>query len=164
MSAGVRPTARLAAVQALYQMDIVPAPVETVIDEYIEHRLQAQLDEEKLQPADQEWFVAVVRGAVERREEIDRHLTEALSRDRGIDRLEPLLRATLRAASFELIERIDVPARVVIDQYLDIAHAFFGGPEPGLVNGVLDRVTRAVRPGELDQAAAPPDSALRHTP
>ena len=88
------------------------------------------------------------------REDIDRGLSSALSADWPLERLEVILRAILRVAVYELLARPDVPARVIISEYLDIAHAFFAGKEPGLVNGVLDRLARSIRSEGLrdDQA------------
>ena len=88
-------------------------------------------------------------GVAVRQAEIDERLGACLDKDRTLDRLEAVLRALLRAAAYELIARVDVPAKVVISEYLDVAHAFFSGAEPGFANGVLDRLARELRSGEI---------------
>lgn len=149
---GRRSAARLAAVQALYQIDLADGAVDGVIREFERHRLGQVIEGERYRDADTEWFADVVRGASTRRSEIDGLIEGAIESGRGLDRVETLLRATLRAGAYELLARIDVPARVVIDEYVDVAHAFFSGPEPKLVNGVLDRIARQTRPGELTES------------
>jgi len=160
MSGGVKPailssrrgSARLAAVQALYQLDLAPTAVEGVIDEFVAERLGKEVDGDMYRQADPHWFAEVVRGCSQKAADIDRELAAMLTRDQAIKRLEPLLRATLRAAAFELMARPDVPARVAIDEYIEVARAFFGPSESALVNGVLDKLARKLRPGELEPA------------
>ncbi len=147
-----RGSARLAAVQALYQLDLAPAAVDGVIAEFVAERLGKEVDGDMYRQADEKWFAEVVRGCSQKTADIDRELASMLTRDQALQRQEPLLRATLRAAAFELMARPDVPARVVIDEYVEVARAFFGSPESGLVNGVLDKLARKLRPGELDPA------------
>jgi transcription antitermination protein NusB len=146
-----RSLARLAAVQALYQIDLSGAKPEAVIAEFVTHRLGREIDGERYGKADPEFFAELVRGTVERQEDLDRTIAAALTPDWPLDRLETVLRAVLRAGAFELVRGV-VPGRVVISEYLDIAHAFFSGKEPGLVNGVLDKIAHALRPGDLDEA------------
>lgn len=87
----------------------------------------------------------LVRGTMARRAEIDGCIGAALTPDWPLERLESVLRAILRAGAYELLARADVPVPVVISEYLDIGHAFFAGKEPGLINGVLDRLARTLR-------------------
>jgi len=146
-----RSAARLAGVQALYQIEMAGAPIETVIGEF----LRDGIDPDHRRAFDEALFADVVRGTSQRRAEIDRGIGEALTPEWPLERLEAVLRAILRAGTYELTARIDVPAPVVISEYLDIAHAFFAGKEPGLVNGVLDRLARSLRPEEdRDRAAS----------
>ncbi len=146
-----RSAARLAVVQALYQIEIAGAPVETVISEF----LRDGIDPDHRGVFDEALFADIVRGASARLAELDLRIGEVLTPDWPLERLENVLRAILRAGTYELAARIDVPAPVVISEYLDIAHAFFAGKEPGLVNGVLDRLARSLRPGEdRDRAAS----------
>ena len=148
-----RSLARLAAVQALYQIDLTDAPAESVIAELRERGE----DEEGFGEADDELLVDIVRGAIANRDDLDALLDEMLTPDWSLARLEAVLRAVLRAGAYELLARIEIPARVVLNEYVDIAHAFFSGKEPKLVNGVLDRVGRRLRPDELganDEQAA----------
>lgn len=153
-----RSAARLAAVQALYQVDVTAADVDTVIKDFRQrgmggHAFADDPDTERevsvpLVEPDFELMAAIVGGVTRRREDLDGILAGALSADWTPERLELIVRAILRAGAFELLERGDVPLRVVITEYVDVAHAFYGGPEPGLVNAVLDRIGRLVRPDD----------------
>jgi len=144
-----RAAARVAAVQALYQLDMNDANVEDVILEFLAHRVG---DAESGGRVDETLFSDVVRGATRRRREIDRLLSARLAADWPLDRLETVLRAVLRCGCYELTMRPDVPARVVINEYLEVAKHFFSGGEPGMVNGVLDRLAREVRQAEVTEA------------
>lgn len=150
-SISVRSAARLAAVQALYQMDIAAAPVETVIREFVVHRFPAAEGSEVLPGAEPQFFADVVRGVVRRQRDIDPLISRTLAAGWRLVRIDSILRAILRAATFELLERLDVPARAVINEYVNTAHAFFGEEEPKVVNGVLDRIARQLRPAEFPQ-------------
>lgn len=143
-----RSVARLLAVQALYQIEInriEPSGVDAVIGEFVKHRLGQEIEGEHYGEADRSLFIDLVRGASARQSELDRMLSAALSEDWPVHRLETILRAILRAGAYELLARTDIPPRVVISEYLDVAHAFFAGKEPAMVNGVLDRVARVLR-------------------
>lgn len=143
---GNRSVARLSAVQALYQLELSEnASAPFVAREFREHRLNQKIDEEQLADADVEFFEDVVRGTAKRREEIDALLEGALSEKWSLKRLETVMACILRAGIYELMARPDVPTAVVIDEYLDIAHAFYSGTEPGFVNGVLDRLAKDLR-------------------
>lgn len=144
-----RTAARLAAVQALYQIELSGGTVDAVIAEFVKHRLGRDSGDDSFGEADPALFADIVRGAMARRTDLDGMIAAALAADWPLDRLEVTLRSVLRAGAYELFARRDVPARVVISEYLDIAHAFFSGKEPGLVNGVLDRLARTLRPGEV---------------
>jgi N utilization substance protein B len=144
-----RTAARLAAVQALYQIDLTNTSVETVVAEFVKHRLGHDMDGENFGEVDNTLFADIVRGAMERRGDLDHMIGAALTPDWPLERLETVLRAILRAGTYELLARSDVPAPVVISEYLDVAHAFFSSKEPGLVNGVLDRLARTLRPDPL---------------
>jgi len=145
-----RSAARLAAVQALYQIEVTGRPAVGVIKEFVAHRLGVETDEgEKLHDADQDFFADLVRGASDRRAEIDTLITPALTADWPLDRLDSILRALVRIAVYEFLARVDVPAKVVINEYLDVAHAFFAGAEPAFANGVLNTLARRLRPAEF---------------
>lgn len=150
-----RSVARLAAVQALYQIELGGALPETVIAEFQKHRLGHEVDGDHYGEADPALFADLVRGAVARRVDLDRAISGALTPDWPLERLEMVLRAILRAGTYELLARGDVPVRVIITEYLDIAHAFYAGKEPGLVNGVLDRLAHLLRPEDLGSGGAP---------
>ena len=147
--APARSAARLAAVQALYQMESRGQGVETVIREFIEHRLGGELEGEKLHDADAAFFTDILRGTVESQSSLDRYLERRLAAGWSLKRIDAIARAILRAGLFEMVRRADVPFRVIIDEYLDIANAFFEGDEPGFINGVLDRAARDARNDEF---------------
>ena len=144
-----RTAARLAAVQALYQIELAGTPVDAVIGEFVHHRIGRDIEDVRFGDADPEFFAGLVRGADARRDELDRLISAALTPDWPLERLESVLRAILRVGAYELLACGDVPAPVVISEYLDIGHAFFAGKEPGMVNGVLDRLARSLRPQEV---------------
>jgi N utilization substance protein B len=140
-----RSVARLAAIQALYQMEAGGAGVETVVAEFTDHRFERDIDGETLATADEAFFAEVVRGVVGEQGLIDRAIVRRLAVNWKLDRIDATLRAILRAGSFELMRRPDVPTEVVIDEYLEITKSFFDGPEPGFVNGALDAIARDER-------------------
>ena len=108
---------------------------------------------------DQEFFVSIVHGVPRLQVEIDRSIAKCLSANWKLERIDSILRAILRASAFELIERRDVPAKVVIDEYVDVAHAFFQGDEPSFVNAALDKLARRKRAVEFGEM--PPDDELQ---
>jgi N utilization substance protein B len=139
-----RHAARLGAVQALYQMEIAGGGSEEVAQEFAEHRFG-----ELPVPPDGEFFVAIVNGVPDHQVEIDRAIAASLSEKWKLERVDSILRAILRCAVFELVARRDVPAKVVIDEYVAVAGAFFGADEPGFVNGALDTIARRKRAKEF---------------
>lgn len=151
--ANQRGAARLGAVQALYQMDVGGSTLPAVVAEFESHRLGRELEGQQLLPADLAFFRTLVGGVVEAQRRIDPVIDGALPPTWPLTRVDLTLRAILRCGVFELLERRDVPARVVITEYVDIANAFFEADEPGLVNGVLDAVARQARAGEFSAAA-----------
>jgi N utilization substance protein B len=148
-----RSQARLAAVQALYQMDLAETDLAAVIDQFKAHRLGSEADNGTGTgaEADPEHFAGVLEGVVRRQREIDPMIDQQLAQGWRLTRIDSILRAILRAGAFELIELADVPPRVIISEYIDVAHAFFEGDEPRVVNGVLDSLARKLRPGELPE-------------
>ena len=152
-----RSQARLAAVQALYQMDLAETDLSAVIDQFKAHRLGSEADNgdgtdnSTGAEADPEHFDRLLRGVVRRQREIDPMIDQQLAQGWRLTRIDSILRAILRAGAFELIELGDVPPRVIISEYIDVAHAFFEGDEPRVVNGVLDSLARKLRPGELPE-------------
>lgn len=144
-SANQRGAARLAAVQALYQMDIGGAGVLEIVAEYEAHRLGNEIDGEQYRPADPAWFRAVVSGVVENQRALDPEIRASLTEDWPLSRLDATLRAILRAGAWELTTKKDVPIAVIVTEYVDVARAFFDGDEPKIVNAVLDRLARKYR-------------------
>ncbi|SIQ53414.1 NusB antitermination factor [Rhizobium sp. RU33A] len=143
--ANQRGAARLAAVQALYQMDIAGSGVLEVVAEYEAHRLGQEVDGETYLKADASWFRSIVAGVVRDQTKIDPMIRGALQDDWSLSRMDSTVRAILRCGTFELIERKDVPIAVIVTEYVEIAQAFFTEDEPKLVNAVLDRIAKQVR-------------------
>lgn len=146
-AANKRGAARLAAVQALYQMDVAGAGLLEIAAEYEAHRLGKEIDGSQYREADAQWFRAILSGVVENQKQIDPIVRQSLLEGWPLSRLDSTLRAILRSGTFELMRRRDVPVAVIVNEYVDIAHAFYEGEEPKLVNAVLDRVARRVREG-----------------
>jgi N utilization substance protein B len=154
-----RSAARLAVVQGLYQMDIAGTDLNEVVAEFEAHRFagarpgaepraDAPLDE-LLAGADRTFFAELLRGVVRRQRDIDPLVDQQLAEGWRLARVDSLLRAILRAGVLELLERPDVPARVVINEYVEIGYAFLADDERRVVNGVLDQLARRLRPSEL---------------
>lgn len=141
-----RSAARLAAVQALYQQEMEGTPTPKLLHEFHQHRFGETIDGATLVDAEMDYFDDVVRGVTDRREEIDGLITARLAEGWKIDRLDRSMRAILRAGTYELLARADVTVGTVIDEYLDVAHAFFDEKEVKFVNGLLDRIAKDVRP------------------
>lgn len=146
-----RSTARLEAVQALYQMDLAQTDLADVIEEFKSHRLEDTEDGagEEIEEANPQHFAKVLKGVVRRQREIDPMVDQQLAEGWHLVRIDSIVRAILRAGTFELLDLADIPARVVISEYVEVAKAFFEGDEPRLVNGVLDQIARKLRPGQL---------------
>ncbi len=143
--ANQRGAARLAAVQALYQMDVGGTGVLEVVSEYEMHRLGQELDGERYREADAAWFRAIVSGVVEQQRTLDPLIRTSLTEDWPLSRLDSTLRAILRAGAYELANRKDVPVAVIVTEYVDIGSAFFDEDEPKLINAVLDRLAGRLR-------------------
>ena len=141
-----RTVARLAAVQALYQMELAGEGVDTVIAEFSNHRFDADMEGEPLAEADEVYFAEIVRGVVEGQRDIDTTVKARLASNWRLERLDSTLRALLRAGAWELRDRRDVPREIVIDEYVELAKAFFDDAEAKFVNAALDGVARDVRP------------------
>ena len=140
-----RSAARLAAVQALYQMEMEATPLAKLLHEFHQHRLGATIEDATYADAEQDFFDDVVSGTDARREEIDGLITDRLAEGWSLNRLDRPMRAILRAGTYELIARPDVPAASVISEYIDVAHAFFDKRETGFVNGLLDAIAKSAR-------------------
>jgi transcription antitermination protein NusB len=145
MAAMVRSQARLAAVQALYQMDLAATDVNKIVHEFVTERFGANAEDETVAYADTELFEAIVRGVVTHQAEIDPALDNQLAEGWRLNRIDSTVRAMLRAAMYEILYRKDVPPKVIITQYVDIANAFFEGDEPKVVNAVLDKLAKKSR-------------------
>ena len=147
-----RGAARLSAVQALYQMDIAGTGVNDILAEFESHWIGHEVEGEQYLPAEAAFFRDVVGGVVREQRKLDPMIDEALAQGWPLKRIEAILRAVLRAGAYELGHRNDVPARVVVSEYVDVANAFVDRDETGLVNAVLDQIARQLRGAEFERA------------
>jgi len=138
-------------VQALYQMDIAGTDLNDILAEFESHRLGGEVDGDKYLPAEAAFFRDVVSGVVADQRNLDPAIDLVLSKGWPLKRVEALLRAVLRAGCYELASKPDIPARVIVSEYVDVANAFVDRDETGMVNAVLDMLARNVRVDELDQ-------------
>jgi N utilization substance protein B len=148
-----RGAARLAAVQALYQMDIAGTGLNDILAEFEGHWIGREVEGAQYLPAEAAFFRDIVSGVLREQRSIDPLVDEALSRGWPLKRVEAILRAVLRAGCYELNHRSDIPARVIVSEYVDVAHAFVDKDETGMVNAVLDQLARHFRKGELDRGS-----------
>jgi N utilization substance protein B len=159
--ANKRGSARLAAVQALYQMDLTSAHLMDVVSEFENFRLGREVDADAgpdtYREADPQWFREILAGVIAEQKKIDPLIQKSLPSDWPLSRVETLLRAILRAGAWELMAKRDVPAKVIISEYLDVTRAFFEEDEYKLVNGLLDRIARKHR----DELVAKPGDDLQ---
>ncbi len=144
-----RGAARLAAVQALYQMDIAGAGLNEILAQFESHWLGREVEGAQYLPAEAAFFRDIVSGVVREQRALDPLIDEALSKSWPLKRIEAILRAALRAGAYELCHRRDVPARAVVAEYADVAAAFVEKDETGMVNAVLDQLARQMRAGEF---------------
>ena len=140
-----RSAARLAAVQALYQMEMEGTPLAKLLHEFHEHRLGATIEDQTYEDAEVDFFDDLVSGADARRTEIDALIATRLAEGWSLERLDRPMRAILRAGAYELVARPDVPVATVISEYVDVAHAFYDKRETGFVNGLLDAIAKSAR-------------------
>ncbi len=147
--ANKRGAARLAAVQALYQMDLAGSGLNEILAEFESHWLGREVEGQQYLPAEAAFFRDVVSGVVRDQRMLDPQIDEALERGWPLKRIETVLRAALRAGLYELEHRRDVPARVVVSEYADVAAAFVERDETGMVNAVLDQLARKHRADEF---------------
>ena len=140
-----RAAARLAAVQALYQREMEGTPIIKLLHEFHQHRLGATIDDVEYTDADVAFFDDIVKGVDARRDEIDRLISAKLASDWSLERLDKPMRQILRAGTYELIARPDIPVGAVISEYLDVTDAFYDRREKGFANGLLDAIAKEVR-------------------
>ena len=151
--ANKRGAARLAAVQALYQMDLAGTGLNEILAQFESHWIGREVEGAQYLPAEAAFFRDIVAGVVREQRELDPLIDEALSNSWPLKRIETVLRAALRAGAYELIHRSDVPARVVVAEYADVVAAFVERDETGMVNAVLDQLARRLRAAEFGRAA-----------
>ena len=144
--ANQRGAARLAAVQALYQMDVGRQSLEDTLAQFETYNLGREIEGEQYLPADADFFGQIVRGVIKSQLDIDPTIDNALTDGWPVGRIDATLRAILRAATFELLRRRDIPPGVVITEYVDVAKAFYDEEAPKMVNGVLDTIAKSLAP------------------
>ena len=147
--ANKRGAARLAAVQALYQMDLAGTGLNEILTEFEGHWLGGEVEGAQYRPAEAAYFRDIVGGVVREQTRLDPQIDAALARGWPLRRIETVLRAVLRAGAYELACRSDVPARVVMSEYVDVAAAFVDEEETGMVNAVLDQLAHQLRAAEF---------------
>jgi N utilization substance protein B len=147
--ANQRGAARLAAVQALYQMDLAGTGLNEILAEFESHWLGGEVEGVQYRPAEAAYFRDIVGGVVREQSRLDPQIDAALARGWPLKRIETVLRAVLRAGTYELACRSDVPARVVTSEYVDVASAFVDKEETGMVNAVLDQLAHQLRAKEF---------------
>jgi transcription antitermination protein NusB len=135
----------MGAVQALYQMEISGIGDEAVVAEFTEHRFGRARDGSPAAEPDLAHFERVVRGVISRQTDVDHAINGSLKSGWTLERIDATARAILRAGTYEVLACDDVPPRVILNEYVEIAHAFFSGDEPGFINGVLDHIARRER-------------------
>ena len=140
-----RAAARLAAVQALYQHEMEGTPVPALLHEFHNHRLGATIEDAEYAEADVDFFDDLVKGATARAGEIDLAIERKLASGWTLARLDKPMKALLRAGTYELMARRDVPVAATISEYVDVAKAFYERRETGFVNGLLDGIAKDVR-------------------
>jgi N utilization substance protein B len=140
-----RSAARLAAVQAVYQQEMEGTPVARLLKEFHDHRLGAMIEDAQYHDAERDFFDDIVSGVDARRDELDALISSRLAEGWTLERLDRPMRALLRAGAYELLARPDVPVGSVINEYVDVAHAFYDKRESGFVNGLLDAIAKETR-------------------
>jgi N utilization substance protein B len=153
-----RSASRLAALQALYQLEMTGNAPGEVVEEFIQHRFAPDPERGNPELHDEAFFSDIVHGVLKHQVEIDRSVARSLASGWTLSRIDSILRALLRAATYELVARKDVPAKVVIDEYVELSRDFFQGEEPAFVNAVLDRLAHRKRAAEFGET--PPDDEL----
>ena len=144
-----RSAARLAAVQALYQMDITASSLPDVLKEFERHWIGREIEGDRYEEAEEKHFKDVVEGVVREQSELDPVIDKALVDGWPLKRVESVLRATLRAGAYELYHRKDIPVRVAVNEYVDVAAAFLDKDDVGMANAVLDAIARLARPQDF---------------
>ena len=147
--ANKRGAARLAAVQALYQMDLAGTGLNEILAEFESHWIGREVEGAQYLPAEAAFFRDIVAGVVRDQTRLDPVIDEALSKGWSLQRIDAILRAVLRAGAYELEHRKDVPGKVVVSEYVDVAHAFVERDETGMVNAVLEQIARQFRNEEF---------------
>ncbi len=161
LRAATRTAARLAAVQALYQMDMAGTDANQVVREFLDYRLAEVAENVGADETDEDYFRKIVLGVVQEQSAVDPVLDAHLAEGWRLSRIDSILRAILRSAAFELALCEDVPAKVIINEYVDIAHAFFDTDEPKVVNGILDQLAKERRSVEFKQDGNDKKTATR---
>jgi N utilization substance protein B len=153
MSREHRAAARLNATQALYQMEVAAKGLNEILAEFETHWIGREIEGDQYKPAELAFFRDVLNGVLQDQVAIDQLIDATLARGWPLARVEAVMRAVLRAATYELKKRKDIPGRVVITEYVDVAAAFLGRDETGMINAVLDKIARELRAEEFSNAS-----------
>lgn len=145
-----RAAARLAACQALYQMDVTGKGLNEIFAEFESFWIGREVEGEQYKPAEIAFFRDILAGVLSDQTALDQLIDAHLQKGWPLRRIEALMRAILRAGCYELKKRADIPARVVIAEYVDVAGAFFDKEEAGMINAVLDALARRLRASEFE--------------
>ncbi len=146
-----RSAARLAAVQALYQMDVTGKGINEILAEFESHWIGREIEGAQYKPAEVDFFRDILNGVLADQIAIDRQIDKTLAEGWPLKRIESVMRAILRAGDYELRKRADIPARVIVSEYVDVAGAFYDREEVGMTNAVLDALARQLRAQEFDR-------------
>jgi N utilization substance protein B len=158
--AGIRSLARLAAAQALYQQEHQSLCIEDILEEFLFYRSGTPVvDEEEIHAGDETFLKALLTNVSTEQERIDAIISTHLTEGWPLDRLDPVVRAILRAGTGELFAFAEIPARIVLNEYVELAKAFFDGKEPPFVNGVLHRIAITLRPQEITEKKGAPSGS-----
>ena len=150
MAGGIeRSAARLAAVQALYQMDVTGKTLPDILVEFESYWIGGEIEGEQYNPAELAFFRDILKGVLADQQPLDRAIDKTLAVGWPLSRVDSVMRATLRGGAYELKKRRDIPAKVIIKEYVDVAGAFFGREESGMINAVLDGLAREYRAEEF---------------
>lgn len=141
--------ARLALIQALFQIEFNQASSKTVLDEFLNDRRDEEVDGLNISALDQKLFIELYKGINQERELLNDMLVSVIDKSWPLHRLDPVLRLVMVAGAYEIQQRVDTPSKVIISEYVDVAHAFLGDKETAMVNGVLDRLAHTLRKDEF---------------
>lgn len=147
--ANKRGTARLHAVQAIYQMEIAKTPINEVIASFTTFFMGKEVEGMEFLPSDELYFKNIIQGVLREQGRLDPAINDVLEKSWPLKRIDMVMRSIFRAGAYELFGKLEIPAKVIIAEYVDVAHAFLEEDESGMVNAVLDELAKRVRKDEF---------------